>query len=114
MVRLGAALAARHPGKFRMVAVSVDDSPADVAAFFAKPPFRGLPKGVTIAFDPQAGPTTRSFYCVGRGACGPDDVKFPESYIVGADGRIAAYVIGDRDWDDPAAAAFLESLIEKG
>jgi hypothetical protein len=38
-------------------------------------------------------------------------VKFPESYIVDKSGRIAAYVIGDMDWADPAARALLERLI---
>ena len=38
-------------------------------------------------------------------------MKFPESYIVDKSGRIAAYVIGDMDWSDPAARQLLERLI---
>jgi thiol-disulfide isomerase/thioredoxin len=112
MVKLGQELAARHPGKFRMVAVSVDES-ADIVKQFFKTPGQGgrLPPNVTVALDPDAKKSVRPWYCTGRGACAPDDVKFPESYIVDKSGRIAAYVIGDMDWADPAARALLERLI---
>jgi thiol-disulfide isomerase/thioredoxin len=113
MVKLGQELLARHPGKFRMVAVSVDESVDLVKQFFKSPDQGGrLPAGVTVALDPEARQTVRPWYCTGRGACSPDDVKFPESYIVDKSGRIAAYVIGDMDWSDPAARQLLERLIK--
>jgi len=112
MVALGEALAKQYPGKFQMVAVSVDDSADLVKAFFAKPPWGGLPRGVTVAMEPGAGEVTRQYYCQGRGACGPNDVKFPESYFVDREGRIVAFVVGDMDWSKPAARAYLEALIK--
>ncbi|HET9553303.1 MAG TPA: TlpA disulfide reductase family protein, partial [Anaeromyxobacteraceae bacterium] len=111
MLKLGEALAKKHPGKFKMVAVSVDESADQVKAFFAKPPFGGLPRAVTVALEPGAGEVTRSYYCKGRGACGSDEVKFPESYIVDREGRIVAFVVGDMDWSIPSAAQYLEALI---
>jgi len=113
MVRLGQELARAHPGKFRMVAVSVDTSFDLVKAFFKQPAQGGrLPKDVTVVLDPEAARVTRAYYCAGRGACGPDDVKFPESYVVDRQGRITAFVIGDRDWSEPDARALLEELIK--
>ncbi len=112
MVALGEALAKEHPGKFRMVAVSVDDSPDLVKQFFAQPAYGGLPKHVTVAIEPGAGEVTRQYYCQGRGACGPNDVKFPESYFVDREGRIVAFVVGDMDWSVPAARAYIEALIK--
>ena len=41
MVRLGQDLARRYPGKFKMVAVSVDDGVDPVKEFFAGPPYGG-------------------------------------------------------------------------
>jgi thiol-disulfide isomerase/thioredoxin len=111
MVALGEALAREHPGKFQMVAVSVDDSADLVKDFFSKPPWGGLPRGVTVVMEPGAGEVTRRYYCEGRGACGPNDVKFPESYFVDREGRIVAFVVGDMDWSKPAARAYLEALI---
>jgi thiol-disulfide isomerase/thioredoxin len=112
MVKLGQELAARHPGKFRMVAVSVDESAEVVKQFFKTPDQGGkLPARVTVALDAEARTTVRPWYCTGRGACAPDDVKFPESYIVDKSGRITAYVIGDMDWSAPSARALLERLI---
>ena len=112
MVKLGQELARRHPGKFRMVAVSVDEQPGAVAQFFAKPAYGGgLPKDVVVALEPGAGEVTRAYYCKGRGACSPDDVKFPETYIVDREGRIVALVVGDIDWSAPSAAQYLEALI---
>jgi thiol-disulfide isomerase/thioredoxin len=113
MVKLGQELGARHPGKFKMVAVSVDESVDLVKQFFKSPDQGGrLPAGVTVAMDPEARETVRPWYCTGRGACSPDDLKFPESYIVDKSGRIAAYVIGDMDWSSPAARQLLEGLIK--
>ena len=112
MVKLGQALTARHPGKFRMVAVSVDESADLVKQFFRNPAQGGkLPANVTVALDPDASKAVRPWYCKGRGACAADDVKFPESYIVDKSGRISAYVIGDLDWSEPAAMELLERLI---
>ncbi len=112
MVKLGQELTVRHPGKFKMVAVSVDES-ADLVKQFFKSPEQGgrLPAGVTVAIDREARQVVRPWYCKGRGACAADDVKFPESYIVDKSGRIAAYVIGDMDWSEPAARELLERLI---
>jgi thiol-disulfide isomerase/thioredoxin len=113
MVRLGQELTRRHPGKFRMVAVSVDESADLVKQFFRSQEQGGrLPPGVTIALDKEAKQTVSPWYCTGRGACSPDDLKFPESYIVDKAGRIAAYVIGDMDWAEPSAQELLERLIK--
>ena len=112
MVKLGRELAARHPGKFKMVAISVDESADLVRQFFRSPEQGGrLPPQVTLALDPDGRTTVRAWYCTGRGACSPDDVKFPESYIVDKSGRIAAYVIGEMDWSQPSARELLERLI---
>ncbi len=112
MVKLGQELARRHPGKFRMVAVSVDEDSKAVPDFFAAPAYGGLPKDVVVALEPGAGKVTRSYYCRGRGACRPEDVKFPETYIVDKAGRIVAMVVGDIDWSMPAAKKYLETLIQ--
>lgn len=106
MVRLGQELSARFPGRFRMVAVSVDDSWSDVRQFFGG---RTIP-GLTVTLDSDQ-LTTRAYYCVARGKC-PDSYKFPETYIVDPKGRLVAYVVGPRDWSDPAARRFLELIID--
>jgi thiol-disulfide isomerase/thioredoxin len=112
MVKLGQELARKYPDKFRMVAVSVDEEPGVVKEFFRQPSQGGrVPSGLTVAMDPLGQSATKQVYCIGRGACGPDDLKFPESYIVDKSGKIAAFVIGDIDWADPAAKALLETLI---
>jgi hypothetical protein len=88
-----------------MVAVSVDEGWEPVAKFFGGKP----PPSLTVALDPET-ITTQAWYCAARGGC-PDGLKFPESYIVDKSGRLVAYVVGPRNWADPAAAAFLERLI---
>ena len=108
MIRLGKELAERYPGKFRMVAVSVDEDLAAVKEYFGAPPFSGVPRGLTVAHDPDQA-VTRAYYCTARGSC--PDLKFPETYIVDKAGRLVAYVVGPRDWNHPGARAFLEALI---
>jgi thiol-disulfide isomerase/thioredoxin len=105
MLKLGADLAARHPGKFRMVAVSVDDGWPEVLSFFGGK----LPEGVTWLRDPDQA-VTRAYYCEARGSC-PESFKFPESYLVDPSGRLVSYVIGPRDWNEPAARAFIERML---
>ena len=105
MLQLGRDLAARHPGKFRMVAVSVDDGWPEVMQFFGG----RLPGGVDVVRDPEQA-VTREYYCLARGVC-PDSFKFPETYVVDPSGKLVSYVVGPRDWNDPAARAFLERLI---
>lgn len=108
MIRLGQELAARYPGKFKMVAITVDEDLAAVKEYFAAPPFSGVPRGVTVAHDPDQS-ATRAYYCTARGSC--PDLKFPETYIVDKAGRLVAYVVGPRDWTHPGAKAFLEALL---
>jgi thiol-disulfide isomerase/thioredoxin len=108
MVRLGDELARRHPGKFRMVAVSEDDGWDPVKEYFAAPPFGGPPRSLTVALDSEAA-SARAFYCTARGFC--PDLKFPETYIVDKAGRLVGYVVGPRNWDHPAVREYLEQLI---
>ena len=104
MLQLGRELASRHPGKFRMVAVSVDDGWPEVRQFFAG----RLPQGIDVVLDPDQ-LVTREYFCAARGGC-PDSFKFPETYLVDASGKLVSFVIGPRDWSDPAALRYLERL----
>ncbi len=105
MLELGGELERRYPGKFRMLAVSVDDGWQPVAEFFGGPP----PPWLTVALDTDQ-LVTRAYYCAARRGC-PDSYKFPESYVVDGAGRLVAYVVGPREWSDPAARRFLERLL---
>jgi thiol-disulfide isomerase/thioredoxin len=105
MVRLGQELERAHPGRFRMVAVSVDETPEPIARFFDGAP----PPGLVVGLDPDQR-VTRAYYCTARGRC-PDALKFPETYIVGPGGRLEAYIVGPRDWSQPEARRFLEALL---
>jgi cytochrome oxidase Cu insertion factor (SCO1/SenC/PrrC family) len=111
MMALGKDLEARHPGKFKMLAVSVDDGWDPVRAFIAAAPYGGRAEGLTVALDRPDQATTVAYYCAARSGC-PGEYKFPESYIVDPRGRLVSYVVGPRDWSDPRARAYLESLIE--
>jgi thiol-disulfide isomerase/thioredoxin len=106
MIALGKELSARFPGRFKMVAVSVDEDWETVLNYFGGPP----PSGITVARDATQD-ATRAYYCAARGRC-PDSFKFPETYIVDGKGRLVAYVVGPRDWNSPAIRRYLERLLE--
>jgi thiol-disulfide isomerase/thioredoxin len=108
MARLGEELASRHPGKFRMIAVSVDEGWDPIKEYFAAPPFGRPPGALTIALDADQS-VTKAYYCTARGVC--PDIKFPETYIVDKAGKLVGYVVGPRDWSHPAAREYLEQLI---
>lgn len=107
MLQLGRAVAAAHPGKFRMVAVSGDDGWEPVRAYFQRS-FGGVPKELLLARDEDAR-AARGFYCAARGYC--PDVKFPETYIVDRSGKVVAMIVGPRDWADPGFRQWLEFVI---
>jgi thiol-disulfide isomerase/thioredoxin len=108
MLKLGRELSQAHPDKFAMVAVSADDSWEVVNNYFAKS-FGGVPRELTLVRDPDAR-AAHEYYCTARGYC--PDVKFPETYILGKDGRMTAMIVGPRNWSDPGAKSFLEFLIK--
>lgn len=107
MLKLGRELSSAHPKDFAMLAVSTDEAWEKVHDYFGKT-FGGMPQEVSVVRDPGAS-AAKAFYCTARGYC--PDVKFPESYVVGRDGRIHAMIVGPRDWADPGARQFIESLI---
>jgi len=106
MLQLGRELEQKYPGRFRMVAVSVDDGWDVVKGYFGGK----VPPGVTVALDDEQ-VVTKAYYCAARGQC-PDGFKFPETYVIDKAGKIAGYMVGPRSWGDPAARRFLERLIE--
>ena len=108
MIRLGQELERRHPGRFKMIAISVDDGWDPIKEYFAAPPFGGPPGGVTVALDTSQA-SAKAYYCSARGFC--PDIKFPETYIVDQKGRLVGYVVGPRNWENAAALEYLESLI---
>src|SRR5512133_377490 len=110
MLALGRELEAKHPGKFKMVAVSVDDGWDPVREFFAAPPYMGSTAGATVVLDDANQSATMGYYCAARGGC-PDSYKFPESYIVDGSGKLVSMIIGPREWSAPIARAYLEQLI---
>ncbi len=82
------------PRETAFLAVSVDDEWAPVDAFFgqgAKPPF-------TLLLDPDQSVSKRW-----------GTQKFPESWVVGKDGRLLYRIVGARDWSVTAARRLLEA-----
>ncbi len=107
MIGLGRELSRRYPGRFTMVAVSVDDGWDPIAEFFGG----SLPPDLVVALDADQS-ATRAYYCAARGGC-PADFKFPETYIVDASGQLVAFVVGPRDWSEKAPRRFFGRLLDR-
>lgn len=89
-------LAQRLKGEdFAMLAATVDEGWAPVDAFFeeARPTF-------TVLHDPEA-----------KWATAYGTTKFPETWLIGPDGRLRARFVGPRDWSDPAFEAWFASVL---
>ncbi len=108
MLKLGKELAAKHPGKFQMIAVSGDDDWESVKTYFTKN-FKEIPKELTVYRDADTA-AAKAYYCAARGYC--PDIKFPETYVVDPKGKIVAIAVGPRNWEDPQARQWLETLIK--
>ena len=85
---------AMDPGKFQLVAVSVDDGWPVVEKFFG-----GNPPPYTVALDQGARIATRY-----------GTSKFPESYLIDSSGTLRLKFIGPRNWTDPSVYTLLDTL----
>jgi peroxiredoxin len=83
---------------FELLAVSVDVGDAEVAAFRDR-----LSLSFPILRDPDRREATRW-----------QSLRFPESWLVDAEGRIAARFIGPRDWDAREYADRIRALLAPG
>jgi peroxiredoxin len=84
-----------RPEGFELLAVSVDDGDAEVAAFRER-----LGLSFAILRDPDRRVATRY-----------QSLRFPESFLVGRDGTIAARFIGPREWDAPEYERSIRALL---
>ena len=84
-----------HAQGFELVAVSVDTGDAEVAAFRDR-----LGLSFPIVRDPDR-----------RVAMRYQALRFPESWLVGADGTLVARFIGPRDWDAPEYEGRIRALL---
>jgi thiol-disulfide isomerase/thioredoxin len=85
---------AMDPNKFQLLAVSVDEGgwPAIEKFFGGKTPPYSVALDQTARISQTYGTT-----------------KFPESYLIDADGTLRLKFIGPRNWSDPAVFALLDS-----
>jgi peroxiredoxin len=81
-----------------VLGVSVDQDPAALQKFIAQAHL-----SFPVARDPQQ---------VVAGRYGT--FKFPETYILDRDGRVAEKIIGATDWQDPRLLAFVRDLARQG
>ena len=93
MQNLYAALEGRG---FELVAISVDETPVEVEEFQERMALR-----FPIALDPDQ-EISAAYQTMG----------FPESILVGTDGRVVERYVGPREWDAPAYRQRIEKLLE--
>jgi cytochrome c biogenesis protein CcmG, thiol:disulfide interchange protein DsbE len=86
---------AMDPAKFQLVAVSVDEGGwPEVDKFFS-----GNPPPYAVALD-QTGRTSIAY----------GTTRFPESYLIDADGNLWFKFSGPRNWTDPSVFTLLDSF----
>jgi peroxiredoxin len=81
-----------------VIAISVDQDPAALQKFIDR-----FHLTFTIGRDPYQALAHRY-----------GTFKFPETYIVDRDGRVAEKIVGAIDWQDPRIITFVETLTGKG
>jgi peroxiredoxin len=83
---------------FELLAISVDESRSEVEAFRER-----LGLTFPILLDPDR-----------RVAHAYQSYRYPESYLIGADGRILSRYIGPRDWDARAYEERIRQVLAGG
>lgn len=87
-------LAEKSKGRVVLLALSSDKTESDIQRFIAQQESNGVnmkAEGVFLALDPKR-KITRDVFKV---------TSYPESLIVGPDGKIMRHIIGGTDWDLP-------------
>ncbi len=86
----------RFKGDLVMLAVSVDDDQAQIGRFFGseKPSF-------TVMWD-----SDKKF------ASTYGTRKFPESYLIDPEGRVAAKFVGPRDWYNQGTVQYFDDVLK--
>ena len=83
------------PEGLEVVAVSVDERYADIEPFVTEHGLRFL-----VLHDPGKRVSRRY-----------EVLQYPETWIVGRDGRLASHIIGARDWSAPESLAVFRRLL---
>jgi len=83
----------------KIVAVSVDQGPADALREFQRE------YGLTFDILQDRTRAIERIY---------QTTAVPESFVIGRDGRIVKKVIGEYDWDSPAARTLVSRLLQQG
>lgn len=87
-------LAEKSKGRVVLLALSSDKTESDIQRFIAQQESNGVnmkAEGLFLALDPER-KITRDVFKV---------TSYPESLIVGPDGKIMRHIIGGTDWDLP-------------
>ncbi len=87
-------LAEKSKGRVVLLALSSDKTESDIQRFITQQESNGVnmgAEGVFLALDPER-KITRDVFKV---------TSYPESLIVGPDGKIMRHIIGGTDWDLP-------------
>lgn len=83
-------------GRVRLVAIAVDDTWADIRAFFGGP----IPAAIVRAREPE-----------GHRRWGAD--LLPDTYVVDRQGRLVERYLGARDWRSEAARTHLDVMLDR-
>jgi thiol-disulfide isomerase/thioredoxin len=87
-------LANRHQGKgLVLVLVSTDKKKKDIDAFIKKVPRLANPPANVVMLHDQGGKLAKRL----------GTKKFPETYVISPEGRLAGVAVGPRDWTGRAA-----------
>ena len=81
--------------RFELLAVSVDNTEADVRAFRER-----LGLTFPILLDPQRNVSSQY-----------QTFRYPESFLIGRDGVVLERYVGPRDWDDPLYVERIRQLL---
>jgi cytochrome c biogenesis protein CcmG/thiol:disulfide interchange protein DsbE len=87
-----------HPLGVEVIGISVDQDPAALKKFVGE-----YHISFPVVRDPDQ--TLAALY---------GTFKFPETYILDRDGRVAQKIVGARDWKDPQMVSLVEKLARSG
>ena len=111
LLALGRDLQARHPGRLRIVGVSMDEEGERVRRYLEE---LGRHRGAlpwTVLLDTSEQAALAGYYTTAKTTEVPDEYVLPQTYVVDRTAHLVGYIEGSRDWTSAAARDYLEALL---
>jgi peroxiredoxin len=111
LLALGRDLQAQHPGRIRIIGVSMDEDAKRVHRYVEELRRHNGAPPWTVLLDTSDQVALAAYYTTAKTTTIPDEYVLPQTYVVDRAAHLVGYIEGSRDWTSSAARDYVEALL---